>query len=353
MIAWVADNLALDYNQVMTWDLLGHEWAVELLQKQIKNNDIRHAYLFTGPPGVGRRTCALQLAQAINCASPTLPGVPCQNCSTCKRIAQSQHPDLSIIQADRQGGTLKVDQIRELQHILALTPYESRYRIALLLRFEEAHVSASNALLKTLEEPASKVVLFLTANSPESLLPTIVSRCEVLRLRTLPLDVLSQGLQERWHVPADQASLLAHLSGGRPGYALRLFEQPEWLEKRKAWLTDLLNILKGNRVERFAYVKTLIDLQAKKKDQTLTPELLRVWLSFWRDVLLRAAQTDIAPSNLDWENQVEEVASCLEVDKIVFIIQSIERTLKLLEQNINIRLVLETLMLDLPRSRIT
>ncbi len=90
-----------------------------------------------------------------------------------------------MVQAEQAGGTLKVEQVRELQHSLSLAPYEGRYRVALLLRFEEAHPSAANALLKTLEEPSPQVVLVLTAESAESLLPTIVSRCEVLRLRPL------------------------------------------------------------------------------------------------------------------------------------------------------------------------
>jgi DNA polymerase-3 subunit delta' len=160
-----------------------------------------------------------------------------------------QHPDLSIVRAEQEGGTLKVDQIRDLQRSLSLAPYEARYRVAVLLRFEEAHASASNALLKTLEEPSP---LVLTAESAESLLPTIVSRCEVLRLRPLAAEALSQGLQSRWGLLPDQARLLAHLSGGRPGYAMRLHEHPELLQQRQAWLNDHRNLLSASRVARFA-----------------------------------------------------------------------------------------------------
>jgi DNA polymerase-3 subunit delta' len=177
-------------NQPNNWNLLGHEWAVQLLSGQLERNSLRHAYLITGPAGVGRRTLALSLAQAVNCPTPLAPGFPCQTCRTCSQIARQQHPDLAIIQAEEVGGTLKVDQVRELQRSLNLAPYQARYRVALLLRFEEAHPSAANALLKTLEEPASQVILILTASSPDALLPTVVSRCEVFRLRPHTPDAL-------------------------------------------------------------------------------------------------------------------------------------------------------------------
>jgi DNA polymerase-3 subunit delta' len=196
-------------NGNLNWNLLGHEWAAQLLAGQFARDSLRHAYLITGPAGVGRRTLALSLAQAVNCPTSLAPGVPCQTCRTCSQIAQQQHPDLSVVQADEVGGTLKVDQIRELQRSLNLAPYQARYRIALLLRFEEAHISAANALLKTLEEPASQVILILTAESVDALLPTVVSRCEVLRLRPLSFESLSAGLTTKWQIPTEETQLLA------------------------------------------------------------------------------------------------------------------------------------------------
>ena len=111
----------------MNWDMLGHEWAVSLLKGHIERDRVRHAYLITGPRGVGRRTLALRLAQALNCPQPSSPGDPCRTCRTCSQIERMQHPDLVVVQADQLGGTLKVDQIRELGRGLALAPYESQY----------------------------------------------------------------------------------------------------------------------------------------------------------------------------------------------------------------------------------
>ncbi len=102
------------------WDLVGHEWAVDMLKKHVIHGTTRHAYLFSGPPGLGRRTLALRFTQALNCTTPTEPGVPCGQCRDCKQIEAMQHPDLTIIQAESEGGTMKVDQIREARRTLTL-----------------------------------------------------------------------------------------------------------------------------------------------------------------------------------------------------------------------------------------
>src|SRR5512139_3597561 len=205
------------------WDMIGHEWAVEMLKKHVIHGTMRHAYLFAGPPGLGRRTLALRFAQALNCQTPVEAGIPCGHCRDCRQIAAMQHADLTVVQSEAEGGTLKVDQIREARRTLTLKPYQSKYRVSIFLRFQEANDSASNALLKTLEEAPSYAVLILTADNPEQLLPTIVSRCEVLRLRPLKIEEIQRALESRG-MESGRAKLVAHISGGRFGYALRLLE---------------------------------------------------------------------------------------------------------------------------------
>jgi DNA polymerase-3 subunit delta' len=326
----------------MNWDMLGHEWAVDLLREHIARDYLRHAYLFLGPEGIGRRTLALRLAQAVNCLNPTAPGEPCRACRACVQIDRMQHPDLAIVQPEGKGGTIKVDQIRDLQHSLSLAPYEARYRVTLLLRFEQANPNAANALLKTLEEPAPQVLLFVTAESAESLLPTIVSRCEVLRLRPLPLETIQQGLNSRWGMPADRSRLIAHLSSGRPGYALRLHQEPELLEQRQRWLDEHQRLLFSGRVERFAYAEAL------SKDKEALRGALQTWISIWRDLLLRTAGASAPLVNLDRVEQIEALASQIGIEKARATISRLEHTLDLLDRNVNARLATDVLMLDLP-----
>ena len=326
----------------MDWGMIGHEWAVNLLADHVTLGRERHAYLLTGPSGIGRRTLALRFAQSLNCDESPVPGQPCRTCSTCRRIDKMQHPDLAMVMAEREGERLKIDQVRELQHTLSLAPYEARYRVALILRFEEAQSSSANAMLKTLEEPPEHVVVILTANSAENLLPTIVSRCEVLRLRSLSMDETATGLQAIRGVPRDISERLAHISDGRPGYAIRLFEQPRLLEQRQSWLDELIQLLAASRRERFAFIKGFID------DKEGLRDVLQVWLTFWRDVLIYTSGIGGSITNLDYTIQIQKLVSVTDLQKAHFHVSAIERTIEYIDRNVNARLALEVLLMDFP-----
>jgi DNA polymerase-3 subunit delta' len=323
------------------WNMLGHEWAVEMLHQHAARGDVRHAYLFCGPPGVGRRTLALRLAQALNCTRPIAAGIPCGLCRDCKQIEAMQHPDMNVIQAEVEGGTLKVDQVREVQHSLSLKPYQAKYRVALFLRFQEANDNAANALLKTLEEAPAHAILLLTADTPEQLLPTIVSRCEILRLRALPVSAIESDLLARG-VNQERARLLAHISGGRPGYARKLVDDATVLEKREECLNDLQTLLPAPRVEKFSYADKL------SKDKDVMRQTILTWLSYWRDVMLRVAQAETPLINIDRNMEIEFLAGRLDLPTARRVVSDLESTLEKMDKNVNSRLLAEVLLLDWP-----
>lgn len=325
------------------WDLLGHEWAVQLLKGQIAGGRLRHAYLFTGPAGVGRRTLALRLAQALNCTNASILGEFCGACRACRGFAAMQHTDLLLLERQEGDREIKVNALRELSRSLSRTPLEARVQVALLLNFQEASEEAANALLKTLEEPNPSVLLCLTAPDADSLPATIVSRCELLRLRPLSSEQLVNALQTRWKLEPDQAKLLAGLSDGLPGKALRLHEDSAGLEQRGAWLDAGEQLLSADRVQRFAFAE-----KASKDRETLRAQLL-VWLSFWRDVVLRVARSSADLSNPDRAEKINSLAEKLPLPAAKSALTAIERTLTQLNTNVNARLSMEVLLLELPR----
>jgi len=341
-----AHRLPLSYNSSMNqpadhrddWGLIGHQWAVQLLTKHLQTDRIRHAYLITGPRGIGRRTLALRFAQMLN--SPDRRYHP--DAPASQQIARMQHPDLSIVQRIEGDRDIRIDAIRSLQHTLSLSPYMSEYRVALLINFEEANANAANALLKTLEEPAGKVVLLLTAESTEALLPTIVSRCEIIRLRPVLLAELAAGLEQHTGIPPDQARLLAHISAGKPGYALQLAQDSELLEQREAMLEDQINLLGATRVKRFSYANQL----SKDKDQFTNT--LTVWLSYWRDVLLQTTSSSTPLTNPDRAEEIQRLARHMDTSAAQKVVLTLEEILAELRTNVNVRLAAEALMLQLP-----
>ena len=322
------------------WQVVGHKWAVDLLKRALASGRVAHAYLLTGPPQIGKRSLALNFAQALNCLSDNNEEKPCGQCLACSKIAHGNHPDVQIIEGE--NGTLKIAQMRTLRHEAALSPLEGRWKVYIIRQMEQATAEAANCLLKTLEEPPSNVILMLTASEAEALLPTIVSRCQVLNLRPLATETVQASLQERWGVDAERAQLLARLSGGRLGWAVTASQNDAILARREKHLDEMMALMGQGRVERLEYAQQL------SRNPEAVPELLHLWLSWWRDLLLAASGSSVGITNVDSEDTLRIQAQRYSLGQVRNFVEALRAAAWRLERNANTRLTLEVLMLSLP-----
>lgn len=327
-------------SRLMDWGIVGHDWAVHLLQRAVEEGELSHAYLFTGPEGVGKGTLARALASALFCEGQPRP---CGACRACRLVAAGHHPDFLWVAPATERGHLSIEQIRELQRLLSLTPNLARHRVAVLDHFEQATLAAANAFLKTLEEPPEYAVLILLAPDADSLLPTIVSRCQVIALRPLPAHRVEEALVARWGVEPERARLLAHLCGGRLGWAVRAATDPTLLQRREQRLEELLALTMAPLTDRFRYAAELA------RDLEEARETLDLWIGWWRDVLLvssGAGRGNGEPvlANLDRRAQLEEFAARFSPDQAAARIRAIRTALDRLQRNANPVLTLEVLL---------
>jgi len=320
------------------WPVVGHGWAVRHLARALDEDRLGHALLITGPARIGKATLARALAMAVNCTGDARP---CGRCRACVRISTDTHADVRFVAPD--GERLKIDQIRDLQRALVLAPMEARKRVAILDDFDRATLEAMNALLKTLEEPPSHALLILIAPEAELLLPTIVSRCQIVGLRPLAAAQVRQALIERWGASADRADLLAHVSGGRLGWAVAAAQDGAILEKRAARLDDLNRLLGASRVARFAYAEALARSAADAR------ETLDVWRTWWRDVMLSAAESQAELTNVDRREEIRDLAARLDVQRARAAAEACSTALWQIDRNAASRLVVEVMLLNWPK----
>ena len=316
------------------WQTIGHEWAVTLLQRGLDTQHIAHAYLFTGPAHVGKTHLAVEFASALNCTGD-MP--PCGACRACVMTAQGTHPDVIRIEPD--GDRIKIDQVRGLQYDLALSPHEGLWRVCIISDFQTATVEAENALLKTLEEPASQAVLILTATDASLLLPTIVSRCQVLPLRSVPMDQIVPMLIERFDGPEDRARLVARLSAGRVGWALQAMQDDSLLAQRRHRIEELLELVQAGQAARILAAERL----SKLKDVS---DIVRLWQAWWRDVVLACSGCEELATNQDFLETLRRLAGLYDLAEVEAAVREAGEALQRFEQNANIRLALEALLLS-------
>jgi len=309
----------------------GQDKAINMLRGYIEQSRLEGGYLFAGPEGVGKKLVAKTLAKAVNCLSDNLDA--CEQCASCKKIENNQHPDVHFIeQADSE---IKIEYIRGLQREMSLRPYEAKRKIFIIDNAHNLTAEASNCLLKILEEPPPSSLIILISDKPSLLFKTIISRCKVLKFPPFSRPALKEIIKNDYGLDNNTAHFLAYFSEGRLGRALKLKDTDIIREK---------NVI-IDKLARFSKTD-LGNLDIQNKDQIRS--YLNILATWFRDIyLIKIGMPHSEIINFDRKDELLKIMSRFSFSDLNYILSSISDSIVYLNQNINNKLVLYNLGVQL------
>ncbi len=318
-------------------EIKGQEQAIHILQRAIETRHIAHAYLFTGPEGIGKKKTALALAQYLNCTNKSKNTI--QSCGTCPSCIQAENgsqPDIILLEPD--GNSIKIEQIRALLNKVSLRNYDSAYKVIII---NDAHLmtdQAANCLLKTLEEPTDNTVFLLITAQVQNLPITILSRCQQIQFQTLSPTLLQTLLQQMYPAQQSRIGLTAALAGGSMRTAEELLANEELAATRQ----DFYQFLAKLNTIRPAQILSWCEQWDKNKKMVRT--LLELGQLWYHDVLLTVMHSDnLLLTNQDYlaELRTQQITP----EHVLHILQYFRTGTEQLESNASPRLVLEVALL--------
>lgn len=318
--------------------IIGQEEAVEILQDEIRKDRISHAYLFSAKEGSGKSKLAFEFAKASFCEEAEVDS--CGSCINCRKMDHQNHPDYKVISVLEGKSAISIDQIRELKKEIAYKPYDSDHKIYIIEKAEKMTKEAANSILKTLEEPPSFATIILLVEDSGKLLPTIVSRCQQIKLRNVDQTeikklLLDQGLSE------ERAEIISLTAAGSPGRALEIIEIEDYFEQRKQ-IYDFLKDIKGkNTMEIFKITEKITSLL---KADFPCFNLLSDW---YRDIMMIKQDYLEAVINKDYFEELKELAAELSLQGLISDLELIAQSEEYIERNIREELSLEVLFFKL------
>lgn len=299
---------------------------LERFSTLLSKERMAHAYLFSGPSGVGKSETALEIAKLVNCQDLAIK--PCGQCESCRKIQKGIHPDITRITGSRLE-TIKIDDVRDLIQRSQLRPFEATKKVFIISNVEYMTTDAGNALLKTLEEPSATSLIILTTAVLDANLDTIRSRCHIVNFFTLSVKDLAQILQSDYDMEHSWAQFTAQFSEGSLGKAIQFNNQKFFKRKNQA----IDEIVFGANAE--TYIKKIAG------DKELAKEALDSLWSFYRDVLLfKAGESPNRIIHQDRLGEIKKLAPKYSFEDIDDILREIVKTVRMVRDNFNVKVAL-------------
>lgn len=321
-------------------DVIGHNNIIQYIQNAVTQDKMSHAYILNGERGSGKKMLAELFAMTLQCEKKGPE--PCGECHSCRQANSGNHPDIIKVTHEKPN-TISVDDIREqINNDIMIKPYSGAYKIYIIPEADLLTVQAQNALLKTIEEPPEYAVIFLLTENAQSLLPTITSRCVMLKLRNIKTTLIRKYLMEQMHVPDYKADMCAAFAQGNMGRAIMLASSERFNEIRE----EAVQLLKYiNEMELSEIVSAIKRITVFKLDITDYLDIIMIW---YRDVLIYKATKDV--NGIVFADQLrylKEQAKKSSYEGIETILDGIEKAKARLKANVNFDLVMELLLLTI------
>ena len=321
-------------------DVVGHKDILKYISSAVENNRVSHAYILNGERGSGKKMLANLFAMTLLCE--TGDNEPCGKCHSCKQAESGNHPDIIRVTHEKPN-SISVDDIRtQVNNTVDIKPYQGPYKVYIIPQADMMTPQAQNAILKTIEEPPSYAVFLLLTENAETLLPTINSRCVMLKLRNIKDTLIKKYLMENLEIPDYKADMCTAFAQGNMGRAIMLANSDHFNEIREEAVQLLKHISEMELNEIVAAVK---NISVYKLEITDYLDIIMIW---YRDVLLYKATKEIDKVVFkDQLQSIKEQARKSSYEGIELILESLEKAKARLKANVNFDLVMELLFLTI------
>ena len=323
-------------------DVVGHKNIIKYIESAVSADAVSHAYILNGERGSGKKMLANLFAMSLQCQNRQEDGDACGKCQSCKQAVSGNHPDIIRVTHEKPN-TISVDDIREqVNNDIVIKPYSSKYKIYIIPEADLMTVQAQNALLKTIEEPPEYAVIMLLTENAETLLPTIRSRCVMMKLRNIKDQLVKKYLMEQMEIPDYKADVCVAFAQGNMGKAIMLATSDHFNEIKEEAVHLLKNIDEMDVSELMEAVKKCMTYKLEINDYL---DIIAIW---YRDVLIyKATKSGDRVVFSDQLRYIRERASKSSYEGIENILDGIEKAKSRIKANVNFELTMELLLLTI------